>query len=180
MSCAVYLEWVASVIWADELMVDSSVKEALGAEADVAGCIVAAGFSLVVAGTASAARVGILDSLAVIEVVMIVWAPGVKVDAALDAGAVGSYCSSVAWECSDEVDVSAAAVGTEGVPFSAAGGSIGALAAVAFILAGHGVLPGGSVVSSVTSNLRVLGAMAANTDNGPGVVAYVVWTVWNV
>lgn len=74
----------------------------------------------------------------------------------------------------------AAAVGTEGVSFSAAGGSMGAFSAVALILAGHGVLPGGSVVSSVTSNLRVFGAIAANTDNGPGVVAYVVCTVWNV
>lgn len=53
---------------------------------------------------------------------------------------------------------------------SATGGSASRLATVAFISAGHGVNPGGAVVSSVTSNLRVSGALAANTDNGPGVV----------
>lgn len=52
---------------------------------------------------------------------------------------------------------------------SAAGGSALRFATVAFMSAGHGVSSGGAVVSSSTSNLRVSGALAANTDNGPGV-----------
>lgn len=52
---------------------------------------------------------------------------------------------------------------------SATGGSALRFATVAFMSAGHGVNSGGSLVSSLTSNLRVSGASAANTDNGPGV-----------
>lgn len=60
-------------------------------------------------------------------------------------------------------------MGTEGVSFSASVGSAKAFATVAFISAGHGVNPCGAIISSVTTNLRVNGALAANTDNGPGV-----------
>lgn len=60
-------------------------------------------------------------------------------------------------------------MGTDGVSFGSAVGSALRLAAVALMLAGHGVLPEGSVVSSITTNVRVFGAGAANTDNGHGV-----------
>lgn len=110
------------------------------------------------------------------EVVRIVEISGNEAACPHDAGAVGAYCSSGYSDEPTGVCATTVAVGTEGVSVSATGGPADRLATVALISAGHGVLPGGALVSSLTPNLRVSGASAANTDNGPGVGPSVSWT----